>query len=538
MIVPPERCTTNSLKYGVLVLALVGSVVIVPSARAQVNPNDSAQKATDCDLHAGNQSDRPRIGAGIAYDAMKSDLAIAACQKAIATAPNVGRFHYQLGRAYMKAGQYLNMARSFQRASELGHAFAWVSLAIEYSSGTNLTKDLGLAAAYLKKAADQGDPEGQALYAEALFRGDGVAADAIEAISWLNKAIAQGHADAMASMGTAYSNGWGVAKDERQALVWVERAAQAGSVAAQGSLGYRYNQGLGVAKDQVKALEWTRKAAEAGSEIAQYNLAGMYERAEGVERNPSETYAWSRRAAEAGFAPAQLLLGRKLQRGEGVEKNEQEGLSWITKAAEQGDLDAMAAVAAAYERGIGTAKNPKEAFKWVMKCAETNDADCQSGIGHAYLNGIGVDIDTAKGKAWLEKSSKQGNVVAESFLVLQRTKDRLTESYSHYHIVKACFETRQGYLLPRISELELQEARLLMRKIDNATALTQMDKDELWRASVKESENLQASFQVWKMLGSDDARDSVPLDRICDAALASLRNGGEPKEGGTRKRDF
>ncbi len=479
MMMSSGCCTARKLKHGVIVLALAGSVVVVPSARAQVNPNDSAQKATDCDLHAGNPSDRQRVGAGIAYDAMKSDLAIAACQKAIATAPNVGRFHYQLGRAYMKAGQYHNMARSFERAGELRHVFAWISLGLEHALGMNITKNPGLAAAYFKKPAEQGHPEGQALYADALFRGNGVQVDATEAIDWLNKAIAQGHVDAMAAMGAAYSNGWGVAKDEQKAFGWVERAAHAGSVEARGSLGYRYSHGIGVEKDQAKAFEWTRKAAEAGSTIAQYNLAEMYERGEGVERSSSETYAWSKRAAESGFAPAQLLLGKLLQRGRGVEKNEQEGLSWIIKAAEQGDLDAMVAAGVAYEKGRGTAENPKEAFKWVMKCAEANDADCQLNIGQSYIDGVGVDIDTEKGKFWLEKSSKQGNVVAESFLVLQRTKDALAESYRDYHIVMACFETRQGYLLPRIGELELQEARLLMRKIDGATALVQHDKDKL-----------------------------------------------------------
>lgn len=545
----PERCTANRLQYGVLVLALVGGAVALPSARAQVGLNDGAQKITDCDLNAGSPSDRQRVGTGIADDAMKPDLAIAACQKAIAAAPRIGRFHYQLGRAYMKAGQYHDMVRSFERAGELRHVFAWVSLGLERSSGANITKDPGLAAAYFKKAAEQGDPEGQALYAEALLRGEGVRGDATEAVDWLNKAIGQGHVESMVSMGAAYSNGWGVAKDEQKAFAWIERAAQAGSVAAQGSLGYRYNQGIGVSKDQVKALEWTRKAADAGSEIAQYNLAWMYERGDGVERNPRETYAWSRKSAKSGFAPAQLYVGRMLQKGVGVEKDQQEGLAWITKAAEQGEVQAIVDAAWAHEGGVGTAKSSKEAFRWFLKGAEANDAYCQLVVGQAFVNGNGVEVDTIKGKAWLEKASKQGNLIAQSRLAEQHSKDAqaeaynsqkdtLAEAYSDYQTVKVCHDTQQGFILPRIGLLEMEQARQYMRTIEKASQVSQADKDKLWASSVEKADKLANGFAAWKMLGSGDAKDSAPLEMTCGAAFASLRRTSEPKENGVRKRDF
>lgn len=527
-------------RCGILAIVILGTGLASTalSAQSKLKEASAPPKVTDCDLTASNPVDRQRVGDGVAFDNINSDAAIAACEKAVADYPQIGRFYYQLGRALLKANRYERVSFNYNRAGELGHSIAWVRLGEEYSSGMRLVKDEDLGAWYLKKAALLGDPEGQTRYAEALFIGKGAPVDTKEALVWLNKAIAQGYPDAIGRMGAAYTEGLGVEKDAQKAFSWMERAAHAGSISAQGSLGYRYGHGIGVEQDQVKALEWTRKAAEAGDALSQFNLATFYSRGEGVEQNAHEMFTWTKKAAEQGLARAQRMVGRMFQQGVGTQKNEEEGLVWIVKAAEQGDAEAIVGASAAYRQGIGTAKSSKEAFKWTLKCAEANDVDCQLALGQFYLDGDGVERDATLGKAWLEKASKQGSTIAKSLLDSQQPKDALAKSYNDYQTIKACFETKQGYIVPTIGVLELEQARVYMRQIERASRLSQSDKDKLWQASTERVDGLKNGFTAWKMLGSGNARDSAFLENVCDMAMASLREATETQEGGQRKRDF
>ena len=103
----------------------------------------------------------------------------------------------------------------------------------------------------------------------------GVARDFARAAAWYRKAAEQGDARAQTNLGGMYGNGQGVARDYVQAAVWYRKAAEQGDPIAQFNLGLAYAKGRGVAQDKIQAATWYRKAAEQGFAPAKTELDAM-----------------------------------------------------------------------------------------------------------------------------------------------------------------------------------------------------------------------------------------------------------------------
>jgi hypothetical protein len=138
--------------------------------------------------------------------------------------------------------------------------------------------------------------------------GRGVAQDAAEAVRWYRKAAEQGDADGQFNLGVMYANGRGVAQDAAEAVRWYRKAAEQGDARGQFNLGWMYANGRGVNKDAAEAVRWYRKGAEQGYAKAQFNLGVAYANGEGVAKDEAEAVRWYRKAAEQGHAGAQAAL--------------------------------------------------------------------------------------------------------------------------------------------------------------------------------------------------------------------------------------
>lgn len=92
--------------------------------------------------------------------------------------------------------------------------------------------------------------------------GQGVAKDPVEAVKWFRKAAEQGNLEGQWALGNCYFEGNGVIKDQAEAVKWYLKSAEQGSDHAQIKLGYCYYKGEGVTKDPVEAY-------------AYFNLAGV-----------------------------------------------------------------------------------------------------------------------------------------------------------------------------------------------------------------------------------------------------------------------
>ena len=89
----------------------------------------------------------------------------------------------------------------------------------------------------------------------------------------LKRAAQAGSTDAEALLGAVYAGGRGVARDYRKAYEWSLKAALHGDAKSEVLLGFLYMDGKGVTKDSGKAAQWYRKAASQGNAIATLTAA-------------------------------------------------------------------------------------------------------------------------------------------------------------------------------------------------------------------------------------------------------------------------
>ena len=71
------------------------------------------------------------------------------------------------------------------------------------------------------------------------FEGRGVSQDDAQAAAWYRKAAEQGYAEAQSNLGEMYVKGQGVPQDYEQAVAWTRKAAEQGNAGGQTNLGLR-----------------------------------------------------------------------------------------------------------------------------------------------------------------------------------------------------------------------------------------------------------------------------------------------------------
>ena len=146
--------------------------------------------------------------------------------------------------------------------------------------------------------------------------GNGVSKDSVQAAAWIRKAAEQGDADDQNWLGAMYVEGNGVPQDYVQAVIWYRKSAEQGNARAQSNLGAIYSKGYdGVPQDYAQALEWYRKAAVQGNENAKKFLPD-------VEKKLAEQQATIKQAGEdaaRGYKPMSFtdfrLDAKKLRGG-------------------------------------------------------------------------------------------------------------------------------------------------------------------------------------------------------------------------------
>lgn len=262
-------------------LGLLAGLVLFPAtSRAQ----DSSVRA--CDLAAASPYDsaRPSDIPGVIVEKIDPRVATQACKAALATAPEVPRLLYQMGRA-LQANQDDSQARAFyEKAAAHGHAGAQYNLANLYASG---------------RGGPQSDEDALRLYK--------LAAD-------------QGLALAQFSLGTFYKSGrGGLQKSDEQAVGLFKLAADQGLAIAQVSLGAAYeNGGGGLPKDETEAARLFKLAASQGYSLGQFKLAQYYEAGRGgLPKSDTEAARLYKLAADQGEPQALIRLASYYAMGRG-----------------------------------------------------------------------------------------------------------------------------------------------------------------------------------------------------------------------------
>jgi len=121
-------------------------------------------------------------------------------------------------------------AELFRRAADLGNASAMVKIGGRLWTGEGVRIDRRKARAYLRRAADRGDPRAQHRLADCLEGDDA------EAYRLCGLAAEQGYTEAEHTLAAMYTHGYGVAKNYAEAIRWYKRAMAKGDAGARDAL--------------------------------------------------------------------------------------------------------------------------------------------------------------------------------------------------------------------------------------------------------------------------------------------------------------
>ena len=155
--------------------------------------------------------------------------------------------------------------------------------------------------------AEAGDSAAQFHLALAYHLGVGVVQDPTAAAAWYRRAAEQGHEQSQLRLGLLLSEDPPDAATFLEALRWLRVAADRGAASAQWRLGQILARGAGGRKDYAQAIPLLQDAAQQGISEAGYELGLIYENGRGY-RNPLEARKWYQTSARGGFRPARQRL--------------------------------------------------------------------------------------------------------------------------------------------------------------------------------------------------------------------------------------
>jgi TPR repeat protein len=179
------------------------------------------------------------------------------------------------------------------------------TLGTNYQSGEGVLKS-NTETHFWLELAEQGNERAQ-YNLGLLYLKKGNAKKNTEALKWIKKAANQGLADAQAMLGMMFAEGDIIPKNQVEAVKWYKKSAEQGDDVAQHNLGLSYYFGIGVPKNDVEAMKWLRKAAKQGYKESQNSLSFLYWE-DGGHKNLIKAYLWASISSAKGEENAKTNL--------------------------------------------------------------------------------------------------------------------------------------------------------------------------------------------------------------------------------------
>ncbi len=273
-----------------------------------------------CDFEAGDHLDPDGAGLVRYANEIEPQKALEACEAAVARAPDMGRFHYQKGRALRALRRFPEARAEFEIARDLGHARAWNALAnavvdAQRATGGEANQQMPQEAlALLARGVNAGDPYAYYALGRQFMRYSGDPNVEIEGYDLMMRALEVGHTFAMNELGFFYLDETGDYYDPERGLRYLRESAAREDIYGYNNMGLVYARGLGgLDVDFPRAEEYFRLAAEGGHPNAPANLARMYQAGQiGNAPDLEEAVRWydvglERGDGNAGGAAAYLI---------------------------------------------------------------------------------------------------------------------------------------------------------------------------------------------------------------------------------------
>lgn len=269
-----------------------------------------------------------------------------------------------------------------------GDADAAYQAAVNLQKGDGAKADPAAAAAEFKRLADAGHVAAACQYAQAAYRGIGIARSTRLADQYAERGATDGSGACLAILGDAYQVGrTGYKKSAATAFDWYLKAATAGNTDGMYEVGEAYRIGEGVDTNSELAVQWLEKAVGREHTAAITSLGAVYLFSKKIVRR-DEGVKLLRVAAEKKDLQAQVWLGEALAFGEdGVESNPEEGRKWLNAAADRNSNRGIMGMARIYRDGVGVPKDWAQAVQWAEKAQLKNHAPAATFIGRLYAEG-------------------------------------------------------------------------------------------------------------------------------------------------------
>jgi TPR repeat protein len=362
-----------------------------------------------CDILAGNPYDSQRVTAGTRQFIIDRnfDAAIAVCEIAVDTNPDVVRFWAQLARAYRSAGRYDQALFYQQKAVDAGYASAMVYLGQMYLDAQAVPQDYARAKVLFEAAAERGETAAFTALAWIYRAGVGVEQDFARAMEYYREGAARGNDWAMTNIAEFYQEGIGVDQDITEAIRWYITAAKSGELTAQTRLARIYQTGDGVEPDYEQARFWFETAAGRGVPNAVTRLGIMYEEGQGQANGIEAAARLYRRAAQDGDAEAYFRLGRLYASKHPLFDDPARAVGLLERALSENVYGAERELARLYEDGRGVPKDLARARDLYAVAADGNPWAARD-AGRAWASSDGVEPDYEQAVRWYRRAAEGG----------------------------------------------------------------------------------------------------------------------------------
>ncbi|MEM6635250.1 MAG: caspase family protein [Pseudomonadota bacterium] len=263
-----------------------------------------------CDFHAGDHLDPDGIGITRYANEIEPEAALLACQQAIADEPEVGRFHYQLGRAHTALRQFDAARDAYETARVLGHARAWNALgnaklneARETGGKVNPIADTDVLEMFAR-GVDAGDPYAYYSLGRQFMKFGENRDIETEGYDLMMRSLEVGHTFAMNELGYFYLDENSPYYDPERGLRYLRESASREDIYGFNNMGLVHLRGLGGTEvDLYEAFTQFTKAAEGGHPNAPGNLGRMYREGQTpVGRDAAKAVEWFSVGLERGDA--------------------------------------------------------------------------------------------------------------------------------------------------------------------------------------------------------------------------------------------
>ena len=281
-----------------------------------------------CDNEAGEPLDLQGVATGKLPNEIDPVKAVAACQDAVQTFPNLARYKYELGRAKLAAKDVPAALDLFNKAAEAGHTRAFYQLGYIAQRGLGRKQDIAEANRLFKVGSDLGDPYAMLAYGYNLSIGRSIEKNLDDGVRLMNRAVEFGHTYAMNALGSMYYNGEGLKQNPSRGVTFYRAAMARGDIYAMRNLGLAYRDGKGVKKDLITAMALFKKASGGGHPSAPNDIGILYLNGNGVKKDMNEAIKWYELGAERGDFWAASNLAWVYSKGPNDRRDSQKAASY------------------------------------------------------------------------------------------------------------------------------------------------------------------------------------------------------------------